>query len=305
MIARVREWYALHLKQNPTNICRLVTISALSISFLVFALALFIRLFVSYSHPRIANEINQMDDTRLQSQFPKLAICPARSDVVISSILCDFHDVKVNPDNKPDKPSYTKTKTPVGDAVPVAHNIETERYNCFDVNLDQSKSPIISTSESHSFMGCQVYANGDLKVQPYSYSLRSPWDHWQGWTHVRYKEVTSISVHSDQFYGHVYYETTREDEETRLGPSAEDVKFSINFAGTWKSNYAVAYQYDFWSTLGILGGILLLHIIAYKAIMAAFALTKYGKQDKDLEYVPEPQESKVASTLPIVGYGAA
>jgi hypothetical protein len=306
----LKDWIVDTVKGSPKNTCRAITITLLTISFIAIAGAMFIRTFINYSYPRFNVEMNAMDSHRMESPFPKLAICPGDESVTLSNVECEYTDIIANADNTPERPSYKRDTKKITAVKKTKHVMETKLYDCYDVNYEKENSPIVSSRDSHAYMGCVVTSNGDARVQPYSYAFNRPWSNWAGWTHVKNKEATAISVHAEEWgpTGDVFYEIIKEDEERRLKPDEHSLKFSINFAGTWKTRYMVSYQYDFWTTLGVIGGILLIHILIYFAVMKLFSLTRWGKEYVEFDYNTNASahtESKVATTLPIVGYGSA
>lgn len=299
--------YKESLKDKPKKICQLSLIFGLSISFAIISFALFVVTFISYSHPQVASLMNFHDPSARSVEFPKVAICPASTQeqkVTVTSVKCTYHDV-INQHARDHHHvegviEYKKIESNIDAIQSHPHVMGIELHDCFDVNYNREKSPVLSREESHSFVSCSVEATGDVRIQPYAFERKSPRRSWASWTHLKRNQSTMVAIQADDVanWGR-FYTVLREDEELRVQAS-NNVVFTIEFSRTKSRRYELVYSHDFWSTVGIVGGILLLHIVTYHLVMHLFSLTRWGRQESDYTF-----KSSIAENTSVANYGTA
>lgn len=270
------------LKTDKGLIVRLVVGSILLLTTVGLGFGLLIRTWVyQHHHTKFALEAIGWSDPNFTETFPQFTICPGYFNNThthhieqgkIVGVQCNFHDVTAVT-HDPESTQKKDVVTPITSIKQNTHTIDFRKYeSCYDINIDESKSPKIQWHDSHSYIGCRVEVNTYIHIQPYGFGRHRPSHVMAHYNTVKNGEATLLSVRAEEVSGfpHTFYEIDREDEELRFhtGGRPDHLYFTMTFSRFTKRRYQAFHsahqQTDV--MIGVIGGFGLLFFMLYKLV---------------------------------------
>jgi len=203
-----------------------------------------------------------VEDMSPKENFPQIAVCPIWNDTYVGSITnvkCVF--LQKGQSNAPVSTAQSQ------------YTIDGTTNNCWLLNKEQA----FTATNLTDLIRCQVFANTNVLVSFYD-SQTGPLTDWFAWNVLPYGQDSALGIVKWFFNGQVVgYQVQTIQQEYRFptAPGTYDVLFTVQWDFLGQGNYGEIISYDFWTSVGVVGGYVFLAVQLYKLIMwAGFHLCK-------------------------------